>query len=284
MENTKSVLFENDEAVWFVAIANQPVGPLKPSQVYQKVLAQEIVVGSFVWRDGMKDWARLSDQEEFKNLFPSKPPPIVLEQAQKKMAKAPPPPPKETVEIIEERNWFLIHNDVQIGPFSTTEVIASLQSGKVFPRDHAWQDGMSNWVKIQDLSDFAEYFSSHPKVIESKRGAPTPAASSSEKRQSNRKALVARVLLTDENTLFMGMCRDISIGGMQILTDRLPGPAGTRVRLNISPTDKNSNVPAFVAEGVVVRILEDNRGFSFRFDKISAAAKKAIEEYLALHD
>jgi hypothetical protein len=36
-----------------------------------------------------------------------------------------------------------------------------------------------------------------------------------------------------------------------------------------------------VAEGMVVRILEDGRGFSFRFEKLPENARKSIEKYFS---
>ena len=78
------------------------------------------------------------------------------------------------------------------------------------------------------------------------------------------------------------MARDISIGGMQVLSDFLPSKVGSRLKLNISPPEPTSAafVP-FVAEGLVVRILEDRRGFSFRFDELSANARQIIERIVA---
>jgi hypothetical protein len=75
---------------------------------------------------------------------------------------------------------------------------------------------------------------------------------------------------------------------MQVLTDRLPGKVGAKIRLNVSSisdekaskTQKARKIDSFVAEGVIVRILEDKRGFSFRFDKLSSAAKRSIEQYI----
>ncbi|MGZ3686350.1 MAG: PilZ domain-containing protein, partial [Bdellovibrionota bacterium] len=59
--------------------------------------------------------------------------------------------------------------------------------------------------------------------------------------------------------------------------DHSPGPAGTPLKLNVNP---QSNLPGFACEGVLVRILEDGRGFSFRFTSLSPEAKNAIEKYI----
>ena len=94
--------------------------------------------------------------------------------------------------------------------------------------------------------------------------------------------MVAQVLMSDEQTVIVGICRDISIGGVQVLADRSPAPVGSKLKMNISPSGDGSSrdFQPFVAEGVVVRILEDERGFSFRFNRLSDAAKKSIEDYI----
>ena len=79
--------------------------------------------------------------------------------------------------------------------------------------------------------------------------------------------------------MIIAVCRDISIGGMQVLTDRVPGPVGSKLKLNVSPGDP-SKVKGFVAEGEIVRVLEDGRGFSFRFRKITEEARRTIEKYI----
>jgi hypothetical protein len=66
---------------------------------------------------------------------------------------------------------------------------------------------------------------------------------------------------------------------MQVLTDQIPGDVGTNLKLNITPAGA-ARTPAFVAQGVIVRILEDRRGFSFRFDPLSPETQKAITSYI----
>jgi hypothetical protein len=73
---------------------------------------------------------------------------------------------------------------------------------------------------------------------------------------------------------------------MQVLTDEIPGGVGTELRLNISPPDllhpdPKRTVEPFVARGQIVRLLEDGRGFSFRFTALGASARQIIEKHVA---
>ena len=89
-------------------------------------------------------------------------------------------------------------------------------------------------------------------------------------------------MLSSQKSVFVGVCRDISLGGMQVLTDQVPGPVGTKVHLNVSPVDgATRSIAAFTASGVIVRVLEDGRGFSFRFEALADQAKRTIEQFIA---
>lgn len=105
----------------------------------------------------------------------------------------------------------------------------------------------------------------------------------SDKRRAPRRPLVARLFMHNDKEVIIAVCRDISVGGMQVLTDRIPGPPGSIVKLNVSPGD-SAKVKGFVAEGEIVRVLEDGRGFSFRFRKITDETRRAIEKYINSDD
>jgi c-di-GMP-binding flagellar brake protein YcgR len=64
---------------------------------------------------------------------------------------------------------------------------------------------------------------------------------------------------------------------MQILVDNFKGHAGDKITINVHPENSDYH---FTASGLVVRILEGNSGFSFRFHALSEEAKRAIEKYI----
>ena len=270
MENSGKVLFGDETPQWFLALGDEQVGPLMAADVYQKILKQEISWAHFVWKVGQADWTRICDTPAFKNAMPTQP---VIKPALKPAAKvSPPPAPRNAKEL---KTWFLYYNDTQFGPFSEEEITRSLQSGKVHGRVHCWCDGMENWKRLEETPEFKS------------AGAPKAEkkVSLSEKtdlRAGPRRPMVAKVFISNEESLAVAVCRDVSIGGMQVLTDKIPGPVGTKVKLNVSPP--GPQVKPFVAQGVIVRILEDQRGFSFRFEKLADDAKKAIEGYIAASD
>lgn len=289
MENTPRVLFEDDKPQWYIASGDHWVGPLMASDVYAKVVAGEINWAHFVWKPGQSEWKRICDVKTFQTAVPMLPPKAVQTEVKKAAkptvkvaARKPPPAPKDEDPLTLEGNlqtWFLHYDQTQFGPFSEEEVARFLRVGRVTRAAYAWKEGMETWARIESLPQFSA-------AVEASKKFKIPGGSAkSEKRESMRRPLVAKVLLSNDQSVITGICRDISVGGMQVLTDRVPGPVGTRVKLNVSPSGAVSNftnrhIEPFVAEGVIVRILEDGRGFSFRFEKITENAKRSIDAYI----
>jgi len=267
MENTNTIQFPNDQAEWFLAFGEQFRGPFKAEEVYQKLQAGEVTWIDYVYREKEGQWIRLADQPVFKVLQsePPKPKPTVA---------APPPPPKK---VEEEIKWFLFQNDAQTGPYPTSELKRLIGAGQVDASAYVWQEKFADW---KPFSEVAELKAPPPPLAQAVPPAASPVPAPKDQRAAPRKPLVAQTYITNHSQVVTGICRDISVGGMQVLTDQIPGTVGTSIRLNVTPP-QDTGLKPFVAEGVIVRVLEDHRGFSFRFTQISNEAKQAIESYIA---
>jgi len=273
MENTENVFLskQGDEPIWFVAMDHERwIGPLSASEVVSRIEKAELSWAHYAWRKGQQKWLRLCDIKEFKAAVPAEPNKIIEVEVHKNVSRsaAPPPVPKKAAQ-----SWYLYYNDSQFGPFAEEDIHRFLRIGKIHGDVHIWKDGMAGWEKIKRLDAFKE------SVAESKSARTTKKA---DKRKSPRVPVVARSLMSSGDKVFAAVCRDVSIGGMQVLTRDLPGPVGARLKLNVTApvTAAGKKIESFVAEGEIVRLLEDGRGFSFRFDKLSDRSRSCIEAYI----
>jgi hypothetical protein len=265
MENTGKLFFDQDTPQWFVAMGSKSEGPFSAADVMRKIEQGEITWAHYAWRAGLAAWKRICDIEAFQAAVPMPPPQDMIEDLKPGTKGAKPSVRKAAPRAPEPKEWFLHMNDTQYGPVHREEIERLLHLGRVPAGALAWKDGMKDWSALSQIPEF-------------KGLAPASTAKkSSEKRRATRQPLVAKVLISDDDSVALGVCRDISIGGMQVLTDRIPGKVGSKIRLNVSPTQPSKLSP-FVATGVIVRILEDGRGFSFRFDLLNDAARKALEK------
>lgn len=266
MENTSRIFFEDDRPQWYLAQGSESVGPFTASQIHQRIEAGTLSLAHFAWKSGQSEWKRICDIKTFQVLVPAAPK-ATKPTVKAARAKAPPPPPAAS-----NTAWYVYAQNAEHGPFSQVEIARLLEVGKIAASTFLWSEGMTQWEPLEKVPAFA---GSKPAR---KFDQPTGSAKS-EKRGTPRRPFVAQIRLTNDQEFITGVCRDISIGGMQVLTDKIPGEVGVRIKLNITPT--GGRIPAFVTEGVIVRILEDGRGFSFRFVKLPDAAQALIQDYVA---
>lgn len=57
------------DAIWYVVVNREQVGPLTPAEVERRFRAGEIDAETFTWAEGMSDWVRLAAVTEFAHLF-----------------------------------------------------------------------------------------------------------------------------------------------------------------------------------------------------------------------
>lgn len=269
MENSGKIVFGEDKSEWYIAVGDHSMGPFRPSEVHEKIQSQLIGWAHYVWKKGQPEWKRICDVKAFQVMLPRQPNAMPSPSAPSPAVKKAPP--------ASARTWFFHHQGSQYGPFSEDEVQQFLVSGRINADVFAWKQGMENWQKIKELSVFAGHARTSLKTPSKKTETKK-----SEQRTAPRQPLLAQIIISDDQTVIVGVCRDISVGGLQVLADSIPGKVGTQLKMNISPSGKSSGQPIepFVAEGVIVRILEDGRGFSFRFKKLNDRARNAIEAYI----
>lgn len=266
MENTLNLLLQDTALKWYTVVNARPVGPLSAKEIVQRIQAHELNFASHVWKEGFTGWTRLYDVIDFKPLLPAEPASSVIAEIQRSTQASPPPLAPQQKEAL--RTWYIYLDEQNYGPISDPEVLGLIHSGRISPTTFMWQKGFKDWQPAKDIAAWAAVVGSQ---------APAAATKSADKRATPRKPFETKILLTDGKEVGWAICRDISVGGMQVLMDSSPGPAGTTLKLNVNP---QGNIPGFACEGTVVRILEDGRGFSFRFSTLTPDAKAAIEKYI----
>ncbi len=184
--------------------------------------------------------------------------------------------PKQSVSLNtlgeDERSIYIrIGNDrgappTDYGPFSIKQLKQLFKENRINGKTMVFVSGMRDWRLLADFPEYQEIFEELPPVIQE-----------SDRRSTERKPFIARLFIQNNKKIFEGVCRDISVGGMQVLLDNFQGNAGDRITINVHPENSDYH---FTASGEVVRLLEGNSGFSFRFHGLNDEAKRSIEKYL----
>jgi len=261
MENTLTLLMQDKSLKWYAVVNSRPVGPLTAAEIAERLKAGELNFASHLWQEKQDGWMRIYEIQDFQCLLPSQPAHSLIAEIQKAAQISPPPlSPKQKEEL---RTWYVYIDETQYGPFSDPEILTMIQAGRITANTYIWQKGFADWQLANNIPVWSAHLVAETPT--DKRGAP-------------RKPFEAKIILTNGKEVGWAICRDISIGGMQVLMDQAPGAVGSELKLNVSAA---GNMPSFTCDGSIVRILEDGRGFSFRFSSLPNEAKSAIEKYIA---
>lgn len=259
---------------WYYAKGQEQIGPVSEDELSNLFSAGAIDGTSFVWRNGFENWENLSSVEELahilatkseQNGFESVP---VMPPALKDVSAAPSEFPWDELEDNQQVITIKIGHDrggsipeAEYGPFSIAQLKRAYAENRINEKTYAFTPGMDNWELLGDLPVFSRISPNAPKLT------------SEDRRHTVRKPITARIFFHDNSELYEGICRDVSIGGMQILVSNFPAGVGEEVTLNVHLDNQEES---FSAVGVIVRLLHGNQGFSLRFSNLSGEAINAI--------
>ncbi|MBI3541828.1 MAG: DUF4339 domain-containing protein [Deltaproteobacteria bacterium] len=260
----------DDVKNYYLYFNGSQYGPFSRNELVHVLKSHKLGRSAYVWMPGWPNWKRLSEVAEFASF----------------LAPAAPLPELEEIEETRASGARTFPRGGGLPKGSRSEKTG--RTGKTGKVERVEKTRTSNKLEKHERTRAPEgadrqSIERTKLSIEATIGATLreeAGTDASDKRRAPRRPLVARLFLHNDKEVIIAVCRDISVGGMQVLTDRIPGEVGTHIKLNVSPGDP-SKVKGFVAEGEIVRILEDGRGFSFRFRKITEEARKAIEKYIS---
>lgn len=244
---------------WYFVEQGERQGPISKEEVISFLNSGRVNSETYLWTKGMENWEHLSNIAEF--------------------AQA----PEETFDLNdhevtlssqeEEGKTLFIRIGIDrgspptdYGPFDLSMIKKLYQENRINAKTLIYINGMTKFKVLGDFVDFNLVFQEAPPII-----------AEDERRAAERKPFIARMFIQNQAKVFEGVCRDVSIGGMQVLVDQFPGHVGEKIDLNVHP--ENSDLH-FVASGEIVRKLEGGQGFSFRFLSLKEEARQAIESYI----
>lgn len=252
---------------WYYVQKGNRQGPVAVEVLLTMISNQELKADDFVWKKGFENWKKIRETPELEVQQTPAAPSIPLEMAA---------PIFKEISLKDlspdERVLFIrIGSDrggaaTDYGPYSLKQLKQLFKENRINGKTYVFAKGMKEWKILADIPEYQELFEELPPVLKE-----------ADRRVSMRKPFVARMFVQNNKSVFEGICRDISIGGMQVLMDNFSGNAGDRISINVHPENTEYH---FTAAGVVVRLLEGNSGFSFRFQGLGDEAKRSIEKYV----
>lgn len=269
-------------STWYYVDGTEKVGPLEEVKIHELLKNGTLNEESYVWTKGFENWIKVKDVQEL----------VVVLQSSHENEDIPdidpldgfPPIIDNTPSNVKTFSFDnLSENDkvisikvgidrgaseTEYGPYTIKELKKAFNENRINEKTLFYIPGMKEWIFLSDMPKFKEIF-----------GAAPPVITDIERRRNTRKPFVARMFFHDSKVLFEGVCRDISVGGMQILVAQAPFSLGDEINLNVHPDNDAYN---FVATALVVRRLAADQGFAIRFVNLSSEAENAINSYLSM--
>ena len=256
---------------WYYVLGQERIGPVEREEIEKLYRFGSLKEDSHVWRKGFAGWEKLGQVEDFSSLFdaPELPPEPNLPE--------PPKAPQEKREMVWDNldpDAKVIHikigydrgmEEVEYGPYSLNQIKRAYGEKRINDKSYIFISGMKNWVLLGDSPIFSQLSSGRANITEQDR------------RKSVRKPVTVNVIFHNNEKIFDGICRDISIGGMQVLVGNFSACIGDSVTLNVHPDNSNHS---FATQGKIVRLLDGGQGFSLRFFDLEPDAKKSLLSYI----
>jgi hypothetical protein len=258
---------------WYYVRGSDRIGPVEESELVSLFNDGTLNDESYVWTKGFDNWQRAKTVDQLQALLASDEV-QELPQGLSELQEIPKTTTLQLATLAEDHVCITIkigrdrgaNDEVEYGPYSIEQLRRAYQEKRINGKTLVYVTGMENWQFLAETDLFDRITSDMPPVIDE-----------ADRRMYIRKPFVARLFFHDRQEVYEGVCRDISIGGLQILVANFPCKSGDEVKLNVHP---ENGAESFTATGKVVRVLEGGQGFSLRFHDLSEQAIKAITSYI----
>ena len=256
---------------WYYVLGRERIGPVEKGEIEKLYRFGPLKEDSHIWRKGFSGWEKLNKVEDFSFLFD------VQELPPEPDLPEPPGRPEE--KILNpwdnlDTDEKIIHikigydrggEDAEYGPYSINQLKRAYEEKRINDKSYVFIPGIKNWVLLGDAPIFSQLSSDPAKITEQDR------------RKSVRKPATVNVIFHNNQKVFDGLCRDISVGGMQVLVSNFSARIGESVTLNVHPDNSEYS---FTAKGKIVRLLDGGQGFSLRFFDLEREAKESLLSYI----
>lgn len=253
---------------WYYVSGSDRIGPIEESELFALFSNGTLNDESYVWTKGFDNWQKAKNVDQLQSAFNSSfelpaSEEVIGEPESIDLSVIPEDKACVTIKIGYDRG---LNEEVEYGPYSIEQLRRAYKESRINGKTFIYAPGMGTWKFLAETNLFDRITSDMPPVIEE-----------SERRMHVRKPFVARLLFHDTQEVYEGVCRDISVGGLQVLVANFPCKTGDEVKLNVHP---DNGAESFTATGRVVRVLEGGQGFSLRFHNLGERASQAIQAYI----
>lgn len=252
-------------SLFYVTHQGSQLGPYSKEEVSDLLQSKKLNWNDYLFDESKADWIHVMEHNEFTESF--------NQSFADPLFQVRPQAPELRIDELKKRQWFVLKENVNYGPFTTLEVIQMLQGKTLFEFDFVWKQGLDSWKKLSEVSNFSD---ESIKAIHDQTGTPFEKNLNQIffRRKHVRAQLEAKVIIHDQKKVYNSSSKEISEGGASFYLSGAQFEIGQQLYLHFSPGE---GVPQF---NVITKIVS-RRGdlFGVQFANLSGVAKSFISKY-----
>lgn len=248
-------------STYYIASQGKQQGPFTIQEIEVKLTSQKINWHDYIYDDKAEDWVLLMEYAPFTQLFnKSFQTPLAVVKD------------KPDIDPAKKRQWFVLKQNNNYGPFSKLDLIQMLQSKTLHEYDFIWHENMTAWKRLAEVQEFSVQ---EIRLLFDKYSKKKDA---NDKVFFRRKYVRAKVdshaIVHDKKKIYKSVGIEISEGGAGLMIEDGEFDKDQQVYLHFKPAPE---VPAFNA--ICKIVSKKGNIYGVQFLKISAAAKTYIANY-----
>ena len=269
---------------WYYVESNERIGPIDESEFKDLINSEKIIGETYVWRKGFENWVQAKSLDELKKYLSS----VFVagnendasdidsenntddDLLNRLDAESNESIQFEWGDVLESDQIFILRigedrgvQAKEFGPYTLGMIKELVEQKRVNHLTQIFSPGMDNWLFLGNIDYFKSFFKEDISEVD--------------RRENKRCPISARVFLSEQESFFQGVCRDVSIGGAQVLVADFKGKEGDEIKINMHFNDGSF---AFAAKGKVIRSLNRVKGFAMRFIDLSPESINMINNYI----
>ncbi|KYG65994.1 hypothetical protein AZI86_02695 [Bdellovibrio bacteriovorus] len=242
------------------------IGPFSHETVLKKIESQENQWTDYVFDESVGEWLMLLEHPEFSMKLSDKP-------------VARPENGASMKDALKDKEWFILKEGNNYGPFSQLELVQMLQEKTLFEHDYIWHAKLPAWKRVAEVEEFT------PEAIRVMK--TTMDLDLSEiffRRRHARASYGASLIVHNNKSVFRGQALEISAGGAGVLIDNPNLQPGQSLFLHFQP---GNGVPPFNAVCQIVSkqfVKDPSSGvdpikYGVKFTTLSQSVRETIRNF-----
>jgi hypothetical protein len=211
---------------YYISFEGSHIGPYSIDAIVSRIQDKKSQWTDYVYDEAVGEWVMLLEHPEF---------------ASKNTKQAPSNLPAAHIDThkLGEKEWFVLKEGNNYGPYSKLELIQMLQERSLYEYDYVWHQGMSAWMRVAELTEFSK-----DSIRDLKESSNSDVSEIFFRRRHARARYGASLIVHNSKAVFSGRTIEISEGGAGVMIESPDLQPGQTVFLHFQPGD---GVPPFNA-------------------------------------